>query len=165
MKQTRFHLQIFFWGFLVHSSVFSQMNIRQTIGACGTSSRNNTLHVQWITGQSAIVKNAILLDQKNISIAQGFLKGEQKPISPKLNAFIYPNPFTQAIHIELLPFKENYYSFSLHDIHGKTIASNVPIQSEDFVYHLGHLRPSTYLITLFDRTGNQKTYHLVRHHE
>ena len=150
------------WSLLLSVSASAQFDVRQTIGACGASNDCQHLRVQWIVGQAAIVKNAVRIPQEQATITQGFLKSELQHLPNTFDANVYPNPFTNDVHINLNPWEAARYFFQVYDTKGKEIIPCKPILSSQFKYTLEHLFPGTYFISISDMQGNNKTHTIIK---
>jgi len=146
----------------------STNNIMGTLNASGNDAIGSTGTVTYSIGQVFYT----YIGQSIYNVAQGIQHEEvtekalaTKPnsVEPKTEIFIFPNPTTDyvSINMEGHEYKNGQRSYQLYDIQGRLLKQNTINQSETQV-SLTDLRASLYILQLYVDNKVLKTFKIIK---
>jgi hypothetical protein len=149
----------------------TQVNTNNIMGTINTSGNN-------ATGSSGTVAYSIgqvfytYIGQSVYNVAQGIQHEEiaketlattENSIEPKTEIFIFPNPTTDfvTINMEGLEFENGLRSYQLYDIQGKLLKQNTITQTETQI-NLNNLISSIYILQVYVNNKVLKTFKILK---
>jgi hypothetical protein len=151
-------IKVILIGFLVVLGPFSYCQtlkpLRQTTGLGGQTSQmivnNRRLVVQQSIGQGSVIGT---FSSGSHKLRQGFIQPSNQPsLFPgkddlsKLNAAVFPNPFSSRITIEIADVVNGSILVSMHDVTGRMVFLNEFPASQILEIDAASLRSGIYII-------------------
>jgi hypothetical protein len=142
-------------------------NIMETINASGANAIGSAGTVTYSIGQVFYT----YIGQSVYNVAQGIQHEElektlttpENSVKPKTEIFIFPNPTTDfvTINMEGLEFENESSSYQLYDIQGRVLKQNTINQSETQI-NLNDLSSSIYILQVYLNNKVLKTFKILK---
>jgi hypothetical protein len=142
-------------------------NIMETINASGANATGSSGTVTYSIGQVFYT----YIGQSVYNVAQGIQHEElektlttpENSIEPKTEIFIFPNPTTDfvTINMEGSEFENGLKSYQLYDIQGRILKQNTINQTETQI-NLTNLSSSIYILQVYANNKVLKTFKILK---
>lgn len=153
--------------FSIKSISQTAQNGMETINASGNDSTGDSGSVAYSIGQVFYT----YIGESVYSVAQGIQQEElsetlattENNVEPKAEIFIFPNPTTDfvTINMEGLEFKNGPQSYQLYDIQGKLLKQDTIHENETQI-NLNDLSSSIYLLQVYVNNKVLKTFKILK---
>lgn len=142
-------------------------NIMETINASGTDATDSSGTVSYSIGQ--LFYTYIGLSVYNV--AQGiqheesseFLSTAENTVESKIGMFIFPNPTTDfvTLNMEGLEYENGSQSYQLYDLQGRLLIQNT-IKKTETQINLNNLNASVYILRVYANNKVLKTFKILK---
>lgn len=140
----------------------------ETLVASGEDASGGSGSVTYSIGQVFYTDMGEFVYNVSQGIQQGelnytTLSSEENPIEPKTEIFIFPNPTTEYININMQGYQSDIErsSYLLYDLQGRLIKQDKVMQSETQI-NVTDLRAAIYLLQVRSDTKILKTFKIVK---
>jgi hypothetical protein len=140
-------------------------DIMGTINASGNDAAGSSGTVAYSIGQ--VFYTYIGLSVYNV--AQGVqhdeinntLKVPENSVEPKLEIFVFPNPTTDFVNINMEGFEYESKSYQFYDLQGRLLKQNIINQAETQI-GLSDLRSAVYILQVYVNNKIFKTFKILK---
>jgi hypothetical protein len=139
----------------------------ETFNASGEDATGSSGSVTYSIGQVFYT----YIGESVYNVAQGIQQGElsktldtaENTVEPKAEIFIFPNPTTDyvIINMEGFEFESGPRSYQLYDLQGRLLKQNTINQTETQIY-LNDLSSSIYLLQVYSNNQILKTFKILK---
>lgn len=139
----------------------------ETFNASGEDASGDFGSVTYSIGQVFYTQ----IGESNFNVAQGIQQGEfnqtlaveENSVEPKAEIFIFPNPTTDfvIVNIEGNEFENGPRSYQLYDFQGRLIKQNIINENETKI-DLNDLSSSLYLLNVYANNKILKTFKIIK---
>lgn len=139
----------------------------ETFNASGEDASGDFGSVAYSIGQVFYTQ----IGESNFNVSQGIQQGEfnqtlaveENSVEPKAEIFIFPNPTTDFVIVNMAgdEFENGSCSYQLYDFQGRLVKQNIIIQNETKI-DLYDLSSSLYLLHLYANNKTLKTFKIIK---
>jgi hypothetical protein len=140
----------------------------ETLVASGEDASGGTGSVTYSIGQVFYT----YMSESVYNVSQGIQQGElsnntltndEDSIVPKIEVYMYPNPTTDYVTINMQGYQAegSQLSYQIYDLQGRLLKQNAAVQSETQI-NVTDLRASIYLLKVYNNNTILKTFKIVK---